>query len=177
MNPLRLSPIPSVRVEDESASLQMERQGFVDESVVTALLTGPRSTTRSIPYPNDLALSVDDMDFAGWQLSPAQPHRHAEVPPRVIEAIVRRAAPPMVEEPGLGSPHLGNHRWWVAGLAGVLSTMLFSLLLLTLASRPGSDSEPTITLRPLTRAKPVPHGNSPSAPVAPELSDASTSSH
>ena len=152
MNALRLSPFPSTRSEVDSPFLQMEREGFVDEEVVTALVTGSRSN-RSMAYPEDLVLSVDDMDFAGWQLSPASPFRGAEVPPQVIEAIVRRAAPPVIQEPGLGLPHLGNHRWWLAGLAGVLSTMLFSVLLLSLSSRSGNHFETFSAPKALTHPK------------------------
>ena len=143
-----------MRSEDDSPSLQMERVGFVDEEVVSALVTGPQSS-RSVPYPDDLILSVDDMDFAGWQLGVSSPFRGAEVPPRVIDAIVRRAAPPVATEPGLGAPHLGSHRWWLAGLAGALSTMLFSVLLLSLSSRPGAHFETMLPLETLTRAKPA----------------------
>ncbi len=152
MHPLHLSPLPSPRNEDEFLALQIERGGFVDEDVITALVTGPQST-RSTPYPDDLILSVDDMDFAGWQLSPVGHSRGAEVPPQVINAIIRRATPPVIDEPGIGTPHTGNHRWWLAGLAGVLSTLLFSLLLLTLAQRLGGDSKALMAPQSLSRSK------------------------
>jgi hypothetical protein len=58
----------------------------------------------------------------------------------VISAIVRRAVPPLITESGIGTSHHGTHRWWLAGLAGVLSTMLFTLLLLTLSSHHGESS-------------------------------------
>ncbi len=141
-----------MRSEDDSPSLQMEREGFVDEAVVSALVSGPQSS-RSLPYPDDLILSVDDMDFAGWQLAASPPVRSAEVPPHVIDAILRRAAPPVVTEPGLGVPHLGSHRWWLAGLAGALSTMLFSVLLLSLASRSTGHFETMLPPSTLTRPK------------------------
>lgn len=164
MSKLHLSPLPSPRNVEESESLQFEREGFVDEQVVAEMVCGPRSM-RSMPCPEDLILSVDDMDFAGWQLSPLGNSRSAEVPPQVIDAIVRRATPPAIEEPGIGAPHLGSHRWWLAGLAGVLSTMLFSVLLLTLAHRPGMVVAP----HSLSQSKSVPV-TTPEAPrSAPEL--------
>lgn len=156
MNPLQLSPIPSSRSEDESASLLMEREGFVDEAVVTALLTRPLHAPRSTGHPEDLALAADDLDFAGWQTISRQDHRRSEVPPQVIDAIVRRAAPPVVEEPGLGQPHAGSHRWWIAGLAGALSTMLFALLLVTLSGRANMGVEGILPPKSLLTAKPVP---------------------
>ncbi len=134
MNPIQLSPLPSNRATEDSGPLQMEREGFVDEAVVLALVRGPRHL-RSTAYPADLALAADDLDFAGWQLPSAAPIRAPEIPPQVISAIVRRATPPTLEESGIGIPHRGSHRWWLAGLAGVLATMLFSLLLITLSSR------------------------------------------
>ena len=152
MEPLTLSPLPILRTEDESGLRMIEREGFVDEALVSALMLGPLSTSRQSPHPADLALAADDLDFAGWQLSP-QPRR-IEIPAE-DEKPLRRPAPPRVEEPGLGSPHSGSHRWWLAGLAGILSTMLFSLLLVTLSSRPGSRLEVFFPPRPST-AHPVP---------------------
>ena len=108
-----------------------------------------------MPQPEDLILGVDDIDYAGWQLSPARSFRSCEVPPQVIDAIVRRATPPSVEEPGIGIPHLGSHRWWLAGLAGVLSTMLFSILLISLSSRGGRDFETTLAPKVLAKTQPV----------------------
>jgi hypothetical protein len=167
MNSLRLSPFPAMRSKDDSPSLQMEREGFVDEAVVSALVTGPQSS-RSVPYPDDLVLSVDDMDFAGWQLRPSTPFRGAEVPPQVIEAIVRRATPPVVTEPGLGSPHRGSHRWWLAGLAGALSTMLFSVLLLSLSSRSGAGFNTVLPAKAASHTKPLAAGKPEAAP-SPQL--------
>src|SRR5688572_16268192 len=123
MQPLQLTPLPTVRTESEAGSLQMEREGFVDELAIAAM-TAPARITRSMAKPSDLALAADEMDFAGWSLSPFDRAgiRTAAAP--------RRATPPVIAEPGLGEPHSGSHRWWLAGLAGIFSTMLFSALLL-----------------------------------------------
>ena len=172
MNPLRLSPLPTLRADDESSSLLMEREGFVDEAVVTALVNG-NLHPRSVAYPEDLALAADDSDFAGWRLSTAVPVRSAEVPPQVIDAIVRRAAPPVIGEPRLGSPHRGNHRWWLTGLAGILSTMLFAVLLLTLSARSGSQFGTLLSPKMLPTAKPTPEQNAAPATSAPELTEIS----
>ncbi len=146
MNTLGLSPIPSTRIEEDSSSLRMEREGFVDEAVVAAMVSGPRSS-RSAPCPGDLALAVDDMDFAGWQLSPEPITRGPEVPPQVIDAIVRRATPPTLRKPGTVSPRRESHRWWLAGLAGVFCSILVALLLMSLSSRP-SASRPSTSVEP-----------------------------
>jgi hypothetical protein len=176
MNPLRLSLLPSIRANDESGSLQMEREGFVDEAVVLALINGPRHP-RSTACPEDLALAADDLDFAGWQL-PATPRaRTTEIPPQVISAIVRRATPPTLEEPGIGTPHQGTHRWWLAGLAGAFSTMLFSLLLLTLALRPAVTPLSAHSPAVAPPAKPDPARTAAAVEVAPTLTDASPARH
>lgn len=172
MNPLRLSPLPTLRADDESGSRLMEREGFVDEAVVAAIVKG-NLHTRSVAYPDDLALAADDSDFAGWRLSKAVPARSPEVPPQVIDAIVRRAAPPVVSEPGLRLSRQGNHRWWLAGLAGVLSTMLFSVLLLSLSERSGSAFESLLSPKMFTSAKPAPAPKSEPAKPAPELTEVS----
>lgn len=173
MNPLRLSPLPSLRPEDESGSLLMEREGFVDEAVVTALMA-ESPYIRSTGYPEDLALAADDMDFAGRMLS-AGPFRGSTLAPQAPTVVTGRAEPPVIEEPGLGAPHYGSHRWWLAGLAGVLSTMLFSLLFITLSARPGSPLDPAMTPKMLVTAKPAPAPKITPEKAAPALTDASTS--
>jgi hypothetical protein len=127
MNSLNLSPFPSLRFEETSGSPGVERVGFVDESVVLSLLIGP-TMPRQQALQKDLALSSDEMDFAGWCLT-------SRLPARATEAEKRRPAPPMIEETGIGEPHQGSHRWWLAGFAGAFSTMLISLLLVTLSAR------------------------------------------
>ncbi len=156
MNSLKICPLPSIRSSDDPGSLMMEREGFVDEAAVMALIAETPSS-RSMAYPEDLALAADDLDFAGWQLPTTQTARQraAEIPPQVIDAIVRRAAPPLITESGIGIPHHGTHRWWLAGLAGVLSTMLFTLLLIALSSRPGESSGPILPPPAATVSQPL----------------------
>jgi hypothetical protein len=89
MDTLSFSPLPFTRTEDIAGSLWIEREGFVDESVVAAMAIGPRYE-RSFSYPQDLALAADDLDFAGWCLSAPQALKLAasteidEVPVAVI---------------------------------------------------------------------------------------------
>lgn len=175
MNPLKLTLLPSTRQNEESGSLQMEREGFVDEAAVLALLTGP-THPRSSSYPQDLALSADDLDFAGWQIQTTPVARPSEFPPHVIDAIVRRAT--SHDEPGIGSPHSGSHRWWLAGMAGVFSTLLFSVLIASLTSRP----EPQVQAAQSSEITKIPQSVTPpktnTAPeVSSELTDASILRH
>ena len=170
MNPLRVSPLPTTRAQDECVSLMMEREGFVDESMVAAMMRHQHFPARVVPYPEDLALAADDLDFAGWKLSPPSIVRVVEKT-SARQTPHRRPAPPVVEESGLGSPHSGTHRWWFAGLAGVLSTMLFSILLLSLSTRAGTSFE--FLSVPTTSASPTPASERIPQKVTSELTDIS----
>jgi len=138
---LKLSPLPSVRSHDDSAALFMEREGFVDEAAVSAMVSQPFHT-RCVPCPEDLVLSLDDMDFAGWQTSSQVPFkRAAEVPPQVISAIVRRSAPPLGRVAMLPAPAPSTARWWLAGLAGALTTLLVSVIFVGVSPGPRKTLE------------------------------------
>ncbi len=137
MSPLRLSPLPTIRPGDDDGSRMYEREGFVDEAVVSALRRDQDGPFRSISHPSDLVLAADDLDFAGWH-SNAAPQQAMIGGAVLFAGLPRRPDPPLLNEPGLGTPHSGNHRWWLAGLAGAFSTLLFSLVLVNLSTRPGS---------------------------------------
>lgn len=174
MKPLRLSSLPTARQHEETGSLQIERDGFVDDEAVLALLNGP-THPRSSAYPEDLVLAADDLDFAGWRVASAPMPRPAEVPPQVIDAIIRRAAAPSATESGIGSPHTGSHRWWLAGLAGALSTLLFSVLLVSILSRQNEIPEPTDSAdfsRPAPLVMPV--GSNPAPGASQDLTSAAS---
>lgn len=155
MKPLCLTPLPAHRADEQSSMLVMEREGFVDEAVVAALVTG-NHLGRTMADPDDLALAADDLDFAGWRLSKSVTVRSAEVPPQVIDAIVRRALPPVTGEARRGSRQLVSRRWWVAG---VLSILLLAAVLLALPSLLGLHFETLISPRsklgPLKHDEPV----------------------
>ena len=172
MNRTRLTMLPSQRYDNPSEMPVMERDGFVDDAVVLALLAGPIQT-RQLADSGDLVLSADDMDFAGWELSRSLPRHATEAVYRPKENAIRRAAPPELEEPGLGEPHRGNHRWWLAGLAGALSTMLFSVLLLSLSSRDAADSEDFSVIRLPAKSQADPNRKSVPSSTAQELTDVS----
>ena len=155
MSPLRLSPLPTTRADEDSPALAFERDAPVY----------PPAASRKVPFPADLALSADDLDFAGWALPPRRSAARAEVP--------RRPAPPVIAEPGLGSPHAGSHRWWMAGLAGILSSSLFSILLLHLSAKPGNTIEAFNLPHAKAAAAPLPAAAPVPAKSAPELTDIS----
>jgi hypothetical protein len=168
MNPLKLSPLPTIRAENESESRRFEREGFVDEAVVAAMTLPPQPGGRTAADPEDLILAADDLDFAGWQIPVAAPWQILDSNPPA-ELPSRRPAPPLIREPGLGHPHSGSHRWWLAGLAGALATLLFALLLLTLATRHDSYFE-TLFPQQAESASPTPV-TFPATAAAPDLAE------
>ena len=152
MKPLCLSPFPTRRADAESALHLMEREGFVDEAVVTALVRNSH-LGRSIAYPDDLALAADDLDFAGWSLAKTLPTRSAEVPPQVIDAIVRRATSPQVSrELRRDSRRPRNHRLWRIGLA----ISLIAAVIVLFAARPGTFFQTRLSSGKSTPTQPVP---------------------
>ena len=146
MTMLSLSPLPSLRDDAlEDRALPAE-DGFVDDAVVLALVTG--ADRRRMEDEVAWLLSADDRDFAGWGcIAPAA------VPEAAPDQ--RRAAAPELAESGLGEPHRGSHRWWLAGLAGAVTTLLASALLLTLATRQQVKEFERISIRPIAPTAPA----------------------
>lgn len=151
MNLQMLSPLPRQNSDGGPRPSDLQNDGFVDDEVILALVAGP-SATRPQGNPLDLVLAADEMDFAGWSL-PAEPTNRSVW---VDNTPQRRAAPPELEEPGIGEPHRGSHRWWLAGLAGALSTMIFTLVLIAISNRPGPDVNVITVIRPQPKAQTAP---------------------
>lgn len=155
MTRLNLSPLPSLRSDGDSRGTVSSKDGFVDDSVVMALVAGP-SIHRGISDQSDLALAADHLDFAGWCLSHSSPVP-VSAPRRPVpsDCAITRPTPPVSDEPGLGEPHRGHHRWWLAGLAGAVSTMLFSVLLISLSARYSMRPDDHVFVETLASPKPV----------------------
>jgi hypothetical protein len=140
MQPHKLSPLPSViPAEDKPAAIRGEC-GFVDEAVVRALMAGPAFTPVLENERAKAAAKGTALDFAGWSLPT----------PAVVTVIpenARRPGPPVLSEPGLGEPHRGPHRWWLAGMAGATCSLLFTVLLIHLTTHVSRESENFITIR------------------------------
>jgi len=158
MKQLCLRPLPVHRADENATSLKMERESFVDEARVTALVTGCH-LGRSVPYPADLALAADDLDFAGWRLSAAETPRCPEVPPHVIDAIVRRTLPQIIGESGRGSSQTQSRWYWLTGIAGVLSTLLFIVMWLSAPAHLPTHFKKFLSPTLITTAKPDPLQN------------------
>ena len=171
MKPLELSHMPCPRTGDVVPPRMAG--GFVDEDVALSLITGPVAPRGRVRH-EDLALPADESDFAGWNLAAApesalRPEKRELRPPETaVPDTYRRAQPPAMIEPGIGQPHRGGHRWWIAGLAGALSTFLFTVLLVSLSSRPIPLSEEILFSAPrMPTAKPTarPAEKTPEAPA------------
>ncbi|MGD7654220.1 MAG: hypothetical protein ACQCXQ_13455 [Verrucomicrobiales bacterium] len=135
----------------------------MDDGVVQHLLAGPMSE-RNGPIPADLALAADG-DFAGFCLAGSLANPREEKTPE------RRPTPPSLEEIGIGSPYRGTHRWWLAGITGLLTTLLFSFLLINLALREQENTSSSIP-QPRSEATPSPDQTRPiSGEPTPVLTD------
>ncbi|MBC8126303.1 MAG: hypothetical protein H8M99_04045 [Gloeobacteraceae cyanobacterium ES-bin-144] len=170
MNRLNLSMLPIQRYDDASGISEFEQSGFVDDAVVMALVAGPL-VDRSLASSCELVLSADDLDFAGWSTPKSLPIPAIRSLHTSCDSNPRRPAPPALEESGIGEPHRGGHRWWLAGIAGALSTLIFSALLFTLSSRTIatlSDSE-IVSSKQKIQSLPIQKSTPSAASVAPEL--------
>lgn len=153
-----MCPLPSPRLDAASAP-PPSREGFVDDEVVLALVAGKRDD-RATPDTGELALAVDE-DFAGWCLETSSFSYPRPVSGAANE--IRRPAPPELE-PGLGEPHQGAHRWWIAGFAGALCTLLFSALLFSLSDQAGRDPDGISIIRVPAKPNPPASGDDKETP-------------
>lgn len=146
MDTLSLSPLPSEFSKNAKGYQRIRNEGFVDESVVLALLAKD-TFERVYPKPEEMVLSSSPDDFAGWALPVESPFRRmveveaaAENRP-MPDGEIRHAAAPMLpgklesSEPGISEPHRGNHRWWLFGVSGAMCCAIFAMMLLSLAQR------------------------------------------
>ncbi len=130
---LALAPIPVSRMDNAGEHHVSVPDDFVDDDVIASLLSTP-SVQRASSVHSDLVLSSDDDDFAGWAVQRRSPFR-------IIAEQQERAALPETpietdfSEPGLGRPHRGGHRWWIATATGISSALILSLLFSNLATR------------------------------------------
>lgn len=131
---LQVSPLPAGRFESSQESPAPLPDGFVDDEIIASLISSP-APSRTSPPSSDLILSSDENDFAGWSVSRTSPFRV------IAEKQEMLNARPLLEEsePGIGEPHRGSHRWWIAAVTSMASALLFSLLFTSLADRPGSS--------------------------------------
>ncbi len=157
MQTLRVSQLPFVRPEIESDLALMDREGFVDEEVVKIFAATP-NTSRTTAQLSDLVLSAEDLDFAGWNFPVSSISRHPEITP--VHQRDDEFSKDLVSPQPLNfsrarptAPEPTNH-WWLAGLAGVITTVGFSFILVKLIA-PNSLGVPHVS-----QEKSSPHASS-----------------
>lgn len=136
---LPLTPIPISRMESSGEEDLTTPDGFVDEQVISALIL-PVISSRHIALPVDLALSSDENDFAGWNVRRDSPFRELASPTSRVNVAMSSESGQDLSEPGIGKPHQGGHRWWIAVATGCSSALILSLLFSTLAERSSQPS-------------------------------------
>lgn len=126
-NAFRLPVTPFPAYSENGGKTATLPDGFVDEEIIATLIESPfqqSGHSRLGAAHSDLALSSDENDFAGWAVTPSSPFRViAEAQERIISS-----PPPVESEPGIGQPHQGSHRWWIAAVAGMSSAVIVSVL-------------------------------------------------
>lgn len=143
--PLQLAPIPSVRSENPAEPAGPQLEDFVDAEVIASIIAMPPSSSRIASSPSDLALSSDENDFAGWSIRGSSPFRVIAEKHELQHARSFTA----VAEPGLGEPHRGNHRWWIAAASGGASALVLSLLFANLVDRGAFESSMVSMTKPM----------------------------
>ena len=133
---LQLAPIPVSRVDNAGERHVSIPDDFVDDDVIATLLRTP-TVQRVSAVHSDLALSSSEDDFAGWAVKRQSPFRI--IAEQQERAALSDAVEPEFNEPGLGRPHRGGHRWWIATATGISSALILSLLFSNLASRGESE--------------------------------------
>jgi len=144
--PMQLAPLPAICTEDHRTSSAAIPDGFVDDEVIASIIAMPEGY-RTTSSATDLILSSDENDFAGWSVPRPSPFR--AIAERQEFSQARLETPAEEAEPGLGHPHQGQHRWWIAAAAGVSSAMILSLLFLTLGNQSAAKRELTSLSKPL----------------------------
>lgn len=144
--PMQLAPMPAVCTDDQRTLPATIPDGFVDDEVIASIISMPE-TYRSTSSPSDLILSSDENDFAGWSVPCPSPFR--AIAERQEFSSARSEEIPAVTEPGLGQPHRGQHRWWIAAAAGVSGAMILSLLFLSLGDQGAAKQELSSLSKPL----------------------------
>ena len=144
--PMQLAPLPAVCTDDQRTSPATIPNGFVDDEVIASIIAMPESY-RSASSSSDLILSSDENDFAGWSVPRPSPFR--AIAERQELSIARQEEIPAEAEPGLGQPHRGQHRWWIAAAAGVSSAMILSLLFLSIGNQDAAKQELSSLSKPL----------------------------
>lgn len=144
--PMQLAPLPAVCTDEQRTAPAPIPDGFVDDEVIASIIALPE-TYRGHSSPSDLILSSDENDFAGWSVPRPSPFRVIAERQELSQARTESIDAEM--ESGIGQPHRGQHRWWIAAAAGVSGAMILSLLFLNLGDQSAAKRELTSLSKPL----------------------------
>lgn len=147
---MSIPPLPEAARAESSASVF---EDFVDDAAISSLISS-MPIAESVAWESRPPQPAAE-DYAGWMVPERKAPRFLikERPRRRNQP--RRAQGTAQAEPGIGLPHRGPHRWWLASLAGATSTLLFAGLLFYLSEnrRPheaaASAPAPLFVLTPL----------------------------
>ncbi|MFK7851774.1 MAG: hypothetical protein AB8D78_12430 [Akkermansiaceae bacterium] len=143
MTSLPLHPLPAETSEQATENRRILEEGFIDEAVVRSVVDRG-IYERVYAKSEDMVLSSDENDYAGWSLPVRSPFRQMVASENSgPKEPVRQPTPPALEkpqaldgeEPGISEPYTGTHRWWLFGISGAMSCALLSLTLMILAER------------------------------------------
>lgn len=137
MNTLPLAPLPSETSEESNQFRRIDSAGFIDEQVVSRVIAGGAYERTSLP-PSEMVLCASGDDYAGWMLPVKSPFREM-----INEDLIAAAAPRLPEaprqhqeaDPGIDTPYLGGHRWWLFGISGAMACGIMALTIFSLSPR------------------------------------------
>lgn len=128
MNTLNLQPVPADLPRGLPSNPLMD--GFVDEAVVSRMVE-LRHSDSSYTHTPPRAIWPSDNDYAGWRapaaIAPRQPVSRVTPPP----SQARVNAP----QPDTATADQGDHRWWLASLAGFITSLVLAAALLSFVFR------------------------------------------
>lgn len=139
---MQLAPLPADRSGSPAEYGSQPIQGFVDEEVIASIIARPSATTSRVSAERtDLVLSSDPDDFAGWAIPSTSPFKAIAEKQDRGEQVIPSVRSFLISEPGIGEPHRGNHRWWIAAAAGISASLIISLLFMHLGGRTVSQPD------------------------------------
>ncbi len=131
MKPLFLDPLPSTRCENETYPNLRVEDDFVEDSVIRAVMLGQNSFVRRRSNINDLALTANDQDFAGLQLSHRSLQSAAMTPYLSDQSRVPHPTfTPLPESNTKAGTAVHRYRWWLPGVSAFFAIGLGAWMLI-----------------------------------------------
>lgn len=133
--------VPLPRDGQREVSRYGRGEDFVDDEVVRKVLARVE-VERVYVRAEDMVLSSSEDDYAGWALPVASPFRSRgeDLDRMVRETLADEVLPEVVDvevgfEEVQTAAHAGGQRWWLFGVAGATTSVIFSLVLFSFVGR------------------------------------------